>query len=83
MFGHDETSALKSEQLTKLDDIIERVKKSEHEGSYATVDGVDTVDDIWYLLDMVRHLNETVIHARGLLNDAGEAFTKALANKGT
>jgi hypothetical protein len=83
MFGQDEASAIKHEQLNKLDDIINRVRKSEHEGSYATVDGVDTVDDIWYLLDMVRHLNETVIHARGLLSDAGAAFAKALNNKGT
>jgi len=81
MFGQDEASALKREQLNKLEDIIERVRKSEHEGSYATVDGVDTVDDIWYLLDMVRHLNETVIHARGLLSDAGAAFAKTLSNK--
>jgi predicted GNAT family N-acyltransferase len=49
---------LNADQLQKIEDIRERVQKSEHEGSYATVDGVDTVDDIWYLLDMVRRLTE-------------------------
>lgn len=49
---------LSTEQLQKIEDIRSRAYKSEHEGSYATVDGVDTVDDIWYLLDMVRRLTE-------------------------
>lgn len=69
-------SALHQEQRDKLDAIIERVKLSEDEGSYATVDGVDTVDDIWYLLDMIRNLDETVIHARGLLGQLGKQLAE-------
>ena len=44
---------LNLEQIEKLQDITIRARNSEREGTYATVDGVDTVDDIWYLLDII------------------------------
>lgn len=78
MVSDNKSSALYPEQRSKLDDIIARVKRSEDEGSYATVDGVDTVDDIWYLLDMIRHLDETVIHARELISAVSTAFGQSL-----
>lgn len=51
--------SLNAEQLQKIEDIKRRVRISEDAGLYATVEGVDTVDDIWYLLDMVRRLTES------------------------
>lgn len=50
---------LNAEQLQKLEDIKRRVRISEDAGLYATIEGVDTIDDIWYLLDMVRRLTES------------------------
>lgn len=50
--------SLNAEQLQKIEDIKRRVRISEDAGLYATIEGVDTVDDIWYLLDMVRRLTE-------------------------
>ena len=47
---------LTEEQFNKLSEIEARGRTSERDGSDATVDGVDTVDDIWYLLDLVRKL---------------------------
>ena len=69
----DNHSALYPNDLQKIEEVRERVIKSEREGTYATIDGVDTVDDIWYLLDMVRRLDDTVIHARGLMIDLAKA----------
>lgn len=50
--------SLNAEQLQKIEDIKRRVRISEDAGLYAIIEGVDTVDDIWYLLDMVRRLAE-------------------------
>ena len=81
MFSQHKDTAIKQEQRDKLDAIIERVKRSEDDGSYATIDGVDTVDDIWYLLDMIRNLDETVIHARGLLKDVSKLLVTTTLDK--
>lgn len=76
MFSESKNTAIYPEQRSKLEDIIARVKSSEEDGTYATVNGVDTIDDIWYLLDIISHLDDTVIHARGLMTDVAKSFSK-------